>query len=343
MRLKYIDCLKGALILFVVYYHVLWLGLKYKISPTKEIFDLVCMQAFFFVSGFVSLKQFADQNLEKLSAGILGKSKTLLLPTVVMFFFCCLYYNLSIKFYLLNEFKTGYWFTYVLFILFALHATLLFLLNRLCRSSVYSDFITLTVSFSMFVVYGRVYKWFPFDTLRLLSVQFVCKYYVFFVLGYLMKKYFSQAECILRNGAFRVFILTFACLPFVDGLDIVKTKKIVELLISVSQVMLLFLLFRGLPMFNNDGFLSRQLSFWGKHTMEVYFIHYYFLFNMPMVMRFINEQDEYCFRGPGNAFVVEFLSIIPVAIVLVYLSIGVRRIFEISPGLSRIFFGPFHR
>ena len=77
--------------------------------------------------------------------------------------------------------------------------------------------------------------------------------------------------------------------------------------------------------------------------MEVYFIHYYFLFNMPMVMRFINEQDEYCFRGPGNAFVVEFLSIIPVAIVLVYLSIGVRRIFEISPGLSRIFFGPFHR
>lgn len=43
MRLKYIDCLKGALILFVVYYHVLWLGLKYKISPTKKIFDLVCI------------------------------------------------------------------------------------------------------------------------------------------------------------------------------------------------------------------------------------------------------------------------------------------------------------
>ena len=305
------------MILFVVYYHVLWLGVKYQDSPSKQIFDLLCMQSFFFVSGFVSVKQFLGIGWNNVVHGIYKKVSTLFIPTVLMFVFCCFYYKLNIVYYLHNEFKNGYWFTYILFQIFVLHYIVCYLLGRFISNKAVQDGIILLFGLFLYFLSVRVYKVLPYQQLRLLSLQFLFKYYLFFVLGYLVNKNCDMYGKIISNTFIKTIVLVIALAPFVGGIEFVKPNSI-KLIVSISMVLVIFEMFKKLPVFNDDSMVSRQLSLLGKHSMEIYFIHYYFIFNLPFAMNFIYAQQNYCFRSGGCVFVPEFLIILPVAIVLAY-------------------------
>lgn len=56
IRLKYVDGLKGFAILFVIFYHLIWVSVKDRDSVVVPIFNSLCMQLFFFISGYVSYR-----------------------------------------------------------------------------------------------------------------------------------------------------------------------------------------------------------------------------------------------------------------------------------------------
>ena len=81
MRNKSIDVLKGLAILFVVFYHILWVAVGFKQSPTNVFFNTSCMQVFFFISGYLTFRIIPKEELKDFIKNSLVKKRS---------FFCCL-------------------------------------------------------------------------------------------------------------------------------------------------------------------------------------------------------------------------------------------------------------
>lgn len=345
-RFLYIDCIKGVMILFVLYYHIMWLGVKFKDSPTKEFFDLVCMQSFFFISGFVSYRQVIDCHFRDIVYDIRKKIVRLLLPTIVMFLFCCFYYKLDINYYVHNEFKSGYWFTYVLFLIFLLHSLVNYLVNKLSEKirmkQTVADIILVIMGGCLYFAYDRIYGMLNNEFYKIFSLQFVLKYYIFYVIGYIARKYELLFEKFIVDNTFSIFVLLIvASCPMLFA-EIDLSKKVIQLIVSLSQVIFVYICFKKATCFQKENRLSHHLALMGKYSMSIYFLHYYFIFNIPYALQFISYEQEasICFRGAGNYLLPEILVILPVAIILAYFSIGIRKIVDYVPFLSNFLFGP---
>ena len=127
-RLEFIDGLRGVTMLMVVYWHVLVMSLDIT-TYTAMTLQLFRMPLFFFVSGFFAYSYNYDKN--KLRLRLNNRWQRQLLPTLIIF---ALYILFEVIFYGywtngkeftgdffnsltrngLSEFKSGYWFTFVL-------------------------------------------------------------------------------------------------------------------------------------------------------------------------------------------------------------------------------------
>lgn len=75
--------------------------------------------------------------------------------------------------------------------------------------------------------------------------------------------------------------------------------------------------------------------------MEIYFIHYYFIFGLPELHSFIESQDTlFVFRGAGSKVIIEIACLLPISIFLAYFSMLIRRLFDFCPRISECLFGP---
>lgn len=137
-RLKFIDCLRGMSMLFVVYHHIIMFGMYDSIdgsiysSPINEIIVTVRMPLFFFVSGFVSARLSREWNWHTINSKITKKTQGQLIPTVVMFMLCMFMYNLNIFDWIYDPLKGGYWFTWVSFQIFVIWVFLSFFKGNRC-------------------------------------------------------------------------------------------------------------------------------------------------------------------------------------------------------------------
>ena len=91
-RLKFIDCLRGMSMLFVVFHHIIVMGMRDTIggdtynSPINDFIITIQMPLFFFVSGFVSARLNKEWSTLYIYKTIMKKVRGQLMPTVVMFF-----------------------------------------------------------------------------------------------------------------------------------------------------------------------------------------------------------------------------------------------------------------
>lgn len=113
MRKKYLDALRGAMILFVVFYHLLGKTFKVENSIFYLLFEVSCMEIFFFISGYFAYK---NQGIILGSVWELVKNKILelIVPTAIwytLFQFC----NSSNPLVFFQTGPQGYWFTLSLF------------------------------------------------------------------------------------------------------------------------------------------------------------------------------------------------------------------------------------
>lgn len=291
------------------------------------------MQLFFFLSGFVCHR--GDNILHD----IWKKTKALLIPSVLLFSFCVWYYGQDVLSSLLYEFKSGYWFTYVLFFIFVVHYLCLAVVGKLSKTEADHRrmvYILLLLAVAAYIGHGHAY--FFGEWLRCISFSFILKYYVFFLVGYLC----SQHKKLFHNTLSRPvatnllpLISTFTVL----GLDAIPFGggKIMSLAISLAQVFTVYRIF-----FNTDesSRIQSWLSFLGRHSLGIYFIHYYLLFGMPELHAFItNQATLYVFRGPGCQAILEFACLLPIAILLCHVSIYVRKFFVMMPVVSVWIFG----
>lgn len=215
VRLKYIDGLKGFSILFVIFYHLIWISVKDRDSVIVPIFNSMCMQLFFFISGYVSYRGMAETTTAKnFWMNIIKKVKRLLIPTVLMFLFCILYYEQDLEEQLLYEFKSGYWFTYVLFFICLIHYVSILTIKELGRTKALKQFLIPLLILMAFVAHWHCgYPYRLCNYLRVFSTMHILKYYVFFLLGYLSCQYSAIFKKFLGIEYVKFLIIIMAVLP----------------------------------------------------------------------------------------------------------------------------------
>ncbi len=132
-RLGYIDAMRGFGILSVIYSHLVVMGMRgseYQ-SSVAPIVQLYFMPLFFFISGYLSIKIGYVQTTSELRDLVLKKIKNLLIPTIIMFSLCVAYFRMNLIDSIVDSYKGGYWFAYVLFCIVFLYATLMKVLRPL--------------------------------------------------------------------------------------------------------------------------------------------------------------------------------------------------------------------
>lgn len=198
-RLEYIDALRGFTMILVVFAHIINYG--YHITDAKaetmdtfnNLFIRFRMPLFFFISGFVLYKQERIWDKQFIKDFIKKKFFVQIVPTFIFLFLFAYLYNIN---YIgsLSEMKSGYWFTIALFEFFVLYIVCI----KINWGGI--DIQILTISIMLYLI-GSAYRYYQLHSEDIWILDFIgiihWRYYFFFVLGTLVKKYYSILS---KNG-----------------------------------------------------------------------------------------------------------------------------------------------
>ena len=334
-RTIYFDTLKGAAILFVVYNHLVWICMQERSSISSALFESVCMNVFFLISGRLAIKLKSIRTKEQAFPTLLKKTYSLLIPAVLWFAFSIYYWHLDLFESCFEVFKNGFWFTYILFAIFIFEIFIYLILNQLRLSPQKRSIVNLGLSTSLYIAGIVFYKEINCPQGNLLSISLFMKYFIFFVIGIEYDFIHSRVRKIRSNHLLMfLMVITFFVYPpsLPTGL---------QFILNLCRVFLIVILFKESEILSTDNKFSRILSWWGRNSLPIYFIHFFLLFNMTKISDIIHIfADSVCIKGnAGCRLVVEIVTVLPIAVIIATLSCCLYLIASKSKYLNLLFFG----
>ena len=304
-RRGYLDVLKCLAIIFVVMGHID--GMKLGIDTYSTAWGCVRytfqMPLFFLISGM-----FASRGLDKgigIHMLIWQKVKTLVWPAVIFFVLFSLAEGRTIEFP--AQGLGCYWFTFTLFECFLIYYVLAFLLKS-------KRLLNLLLAFVSVGFVGMLALKIDHPSIGFLDLNHLTKYFQYFFLGTLFSLYPKEADRILRSQkvyafCFVVFcvLMYLVCIGVLPGVLHSLCRDIIVRYVGLFIVFSLF--YNAQDMCNKETPLMRSVRYVGRHSLEIYLLHFFFLPTLMWLKPL---------RGDG-LFVVEF----PIAIVLSLVVIGI--------------------
>lgn len=332
-RLGYIDAMRGFGILSVIYSHLIVMGMRgseYD-SSVAPVIQLYFMPLFFFISGYLSAKIGNIHNVSEFKTLVMNKIKYLLIPTITMFLLCIAYFRMSLVDSIMDSFKGGYWFTYVLFCIVLLYAFLVMVLKPFGKVG---GAVHLLVVFFLHYLSRHIDVFSPM--IKTTSFDFIAAFYIYFYMGLLLKKYEGLIARYVDNRYVLTILLIFGLIPVFY--EIPWYLRNVCRLVLVYDILVVFRYYS--VFFESDSIISRSLRIIGRNTLEIYFLHYFFLFRIYGVDDLLTTlSNDYCFRGHSCSFLVELAIICPVAIGIAYVCIFVKKLILPFPFVKQLCFG----
>lgn len=321
-RLEWIDALRAVAMILVVYNHVYRFTFDCNDYADHtiigNIFPMLALPLFFFISGFLSVKKTGYwKSHSNFCNQVKKRTIQLLVPTVVFYF-------LLSRFVIVLPFPGGYWFTLVLLEMYLFFYTLEFVLCRL--SDNLRALILIAIATILFLIKRIVANMhIPF-----LELANFCEYFIYLVLGYVAARYKSIISDKIKsqyivNGGLVVFVLLY-CIDVTGPLStlIIQLKRIVAVSLAVV------LAYVNKSYFENSGFVARIFQYIGKRTLDLYMVHYFFLWpTIPLVAGIL--------KGSQNQ-PLEILIIGTWTVLVVALSLFSIRIMRSGKFLSRYLF-----
>ena len=334
-RIRFIDAMRGFTMFLVVLGHIFIYSFDYyeTESVVSSFFITFRMPMFFFISGYIGYKavdrwtpQFYLSNLRK-------KAFVQLIPSFIFLFIWCTSQG---KDFVSTFIATGanvYWFTEVLFEMFLIYFTTALISNRLSESLFNPTLIVIALA----TVIILSFYFHPNAVTGFLSLRAFCRYFQFFVLGLMCRKYSrhfipfitGQGVCtFLLVLFFSLFILMWQG-PFGEKTFVYKLNH--DLIIRYTGLMLVFSLFAShSDYFDLNGKISRVMQYVGTRTLDIYLLHYFFLPDLHFVKPYFIH---------NNNPALEFLLAAALAIVVLGLSLAFSAIIRHSDFLSHFLFG----
>lgn len=291
-RIIYIDALRGLAMLMVVMIHIEGFGLFYEefhISLFRRFCEAIQLPLFFFISGFVA-NRVSFKELTILSfrlivpALLLGVIYSVYIQKDVMSFFC-------------NIYKYGYWFTISLCEMFII----LYSIIKVSKNN--NDETKYLVAISCVLYVLKI----PFNNVPILikigdffSLHQVFLYFQYFALGYIIvysKKFYNK----FINSEFLIFfsiaifsIAIFIKYTFTDqelavSIPLKIYRALQDPILGYTGIMILMRYFLSIENLLLESFCGRLLCLIGRHTLEIYLLHYFFLPKLPWVGLYLIE------------------------------------------------------
>ena len=368
--------MRGFTMILVVYSHVCGFCLGDRQIALNDVLFLFRLPCFFFISGWLFAGTFtgtvprvsseADYTgtVPNMKLGFWSViKKKFMVQIVPTLFFLFLLSPPPAFFHQFGAFKGGYWFTFALFYFFVIYMLMTWPFRH--RQSIKSDVVmlllTLIISMSAYwydINYHRLVlaatdahgsmsngQWLlfngqrsMFNILGLLSYV-VWRYYLFFFLGTLARKYFPQFLKIVGNGKLvACMAIIFLAISQIPQSDIFLREYFKFSVGGILGMTVIFALFRYLytsPRLSHDSSIfhhpSSILKFVGTRTLDIYLLHYFFLpeFLLPHANRLLATIPSWLLPLP-----ILFAALIVVALCLL-----TSYIIRLSPFLAHYLFG----
>lgn len=290
-RLKYIDALRGLAMLMVVFVHVEGFSVfieEFHMSLFRRLCEAVMLPLFFFISGFV-IKISSVQSL-------ISRCTQLLVPALILGLLYTFYIGKDVYSFIHNVYKYGYWFTVTL----SEMLIVLWLIIRLSKTRI-SLIITLLIT-SILLYLVKV----PFNNIVMLDniADTLCLhqlflYFHFFSIGIILAKNRDLLDKLLKND----YIIFCGICVFASSLYIRYTytdeqlasniliyfyRAVQEPILGYSGIILLFKLFHD-NNFISETIVGKSLQHIGRHTLDIYLLHYFFLPKLPQLGTFLMQ------------------------------------------------------
>lgn len=320
-RIEYIDQLKGFAILLVVMGHVFLFSFKVPnnsyVSSWIVAISSFHMPLFAFLSGLFIRSIDSWTRLHKLV-------ERFIIPMIVIGLTYAMWRGIDVVDFMFNKDKFGYW--YFLFLLSAY--VIITLYERISKAINPRDTVFLHTLLALIFIIGLrmgVGKM-PEPAYLLMGWGHLANLMPFIFAGYFLRKYdcFSKimSNITLFNVATSVFVV-FAILRYNGFMQL----SIVFSTCTVYVIVALFYRYR-----DSCNFIKRVLSFWGRHSLEIYCIHYFFIHSCKLPFLYEYTMHRQC-------SLVELLASALLSSVFCYLSIYVCKLITQSSWMAYICFG----
>jgi len=339
-RIGYLDAMRGFAILLVVCWHnITWS--YYAVVEEMHVFGNFfwhfLMPMFFFLSGWLFYKKERTWNLSTAWNVISHKFMQLMIPTA--FFFAVFVYTIGTNHQdPWNPDKAGYWFTFSLFEYFVFYVFSM-IINPFKNKGILEDVVVVVLALAV-----HIYAW--FNELAIwesgggiqywLSLSYFT-YYIFFVLGTLVKKYYDTVlKCFDNQYVMAVLVLLFAAfICYHYRTEYVPQKVLfVSFLVYSSLGCIITLAFfrKHEDKLSLDTKLGSWLQLLGRRTLDIYLIHYFFVSRKGL--RFLGQ----LFTEIPHP-VVEFAISVVIATLIIIVVLMVSELIRLSPFLAKYLLG----
>ncbi len=330
--------MRGLAILLVVFSHVTNEYVKMPIANESfagvyYMMTMFRMPLFFFVSGFFAFRMAEKWDWPTVRRVMTKKFQAQIVGLSVF----CFIYGACMRGWKFHFIWTSnpYWFTISLFEMFTLYLATA-LLVRKTRSN-----IPLYVLLALSVVAPFLFYYFT-DGMKLprwvvgLQTWHTLTYWLYFMLGIFARRFETFTWKLVDNQYFKaLMIVGFFCLVLFYGCRHPHSVEwaIVMTAMRFSGLMTLLISFRSYrEWFDKGTAVSNVMSFVGSRTLDIYYLHYFFLPNLAFMKGFLSV-------GPGNNVLAMLLIGLVISALVISLCLVVSAVLRSSPFLASWLFG----
>lgn len=312
-RIFYIDIAKCIAIISVVVWHVLLMDL-YNFhdvwdSPLVKFISPYPMPLFMFLSGLVSITAHPKNGI--IQDGV-KRIRQLIVPFIVVASIFSLWKEYSLGF-VFDTFKWGYWYLWVLFTYYLFSYPL----------NGGRTWLRYLFAFVIWFVATRIINRFPETISNLLSLQLIVKYFPYFLMGNIIKRYQ------LHDKIFDNYILLYASI-IIWMCSSLFSFHYGEYIVSCAEVLIIMHICKKMD--SEKLKINKSLIRIGQCTLYIYIFHYFAIELMvtSCFQRFL--ADSSCF------FIDVLMAILP-AVAAISFSLVLKWILEKDRLVMKFIFG----
>lgn len=349
-RMEWLDAMRGFTMILVVAQHIVShaFELNIKFTAIQSQMILFRMPLFFFVSGFLAYSSKTIWNGNTLGKSLLKKLRLQMLPTIVFLaaYLAIFYKDIGTAFVdtLEKPLKGGFWFTYVLFLMFILYYLFAYVeakINKWTKGRLPSWVPILVLWLLAMFAYETNYmpKYFDYqkeEWCNYSSFSQVTLYFCFFVTGNFCRRYWNQANKLFSTKWFfaAIVVLAFVCtIEFFKWHNLrLMWANIPRTIAIYSFLCIVIMCFRHYEhTFSKQTRIGRIMQYIGTRTLDIYLIHLFLIPHLPMIGEWIKDNK------PG--VVVEMTLILVLAGLVIAASLFISAVLRTSPILREYLFG----
>lgn len=352
-RMHYMDLLKGIAIFMVVMGHVLTICIRDIDAATIfKIIGEVHMPIFFFISGWFTYKATADGRIRR--PDLRRRAMQLIVPMVIVSTLWVLQFPYSglrspmapgFEGLWTSEYKNGYWFTPVLFVIMALYTLLAPVILRRRRPALA---ITASIAISL-VLYAVIAHFVPIKYIGITSALLILQFLPIFMAGAIARQHQDDFMRLIANpravtlailaGIPLFFIAVWPWrIPALENIPfIVPTAKMLfqlALAIVAMNIAVPWSETAYAPGRTRPGRLAVIWEYLGRKSLAIYLLHYFFLFPLTFLQQPARDMA---------------LSIVPLAVIaaaiaacIIAVTLAAEYLLSRSPLTARLICGNYN-